>query len=90
MRGGGGGGGSGGGSGGGLGGGGGSGGGLGGGDGGEGGGGDGVRKHELAGPLMGLVQVNFAWNAVAPANIPFRDPVVAADPVHVEMSWLNA
>ena len=28
--------------------------------GGEGGGGDGVRKHELAGPVTALVQVNFA------------------------------
>ena len=57
--------------------------------GGEGGGGDGVRKHELAGPVMGSVHEYFAWNAVASRNM-LLCADVAADPVHVEMSWLNA
>jgi len=44
-------------------------------------------SHELAGPEV--LQVYFAWNAVAPENI-LDCAVVAAVPVHEEMSWLNA
>ena len=64
----------------------------GGGDGGE-GGGEGATQsllivsHELAGPEV--PHVYFARNAVAPSNIKLCD-VVAAVPVHEEMSWLNA
>ena len=36
-----------------------------------------------------MVHVNLSWNAVAPENI-FVCAVVAADPLHEEMSWLNA
>jgi hypothetical protein len=48
-----------------------------------------IVSHELAGPVTALVHVNLSWNAVAPENI-FVCAVVAADPVHEEMSWLNA
>ena len=48
-----------------------------------------IVSHELAGPVMGSVHVNLAWNAVAPENI-FVCAVVAAGPVHEEMIWLNA
>ena len=71
------------------------GGGEGGGDGGGGGegGGEGaihvlsIVSHELAGPEVS--HVYFARNAVAPENIVLC-AVVAAVPVHEEMSWLNA
>ena len=55
------------------------------------GGGDGATQsllivsHELAGPVMGSVHVNLAWNAVAPRNMSVC-AVVAAVPVHEEMS----
>ena len=39
--------------------------------------------------MTALVHVYLAWNAVAPENI-HSCTVVAADPVHEEMSWLNA
>jgi len=75
------------------------GGGKGGGEGGGGGGGGGegggegafqvllIVSHELAGPEVS--HVYFARNAVAPENIVLC-AVVAAVPVHEEMSWLNA
>ena len=46
-----------------------------------------IVSHELAGPEV--PHVYFAWNAVAPENIS-DCAVVAAVPVHEEMSWLNA
>ena len=78
------------------------GGGKGGGEGGGGGGGGGegggegafqvllIVSHELAGPEVS--HVYFARNAVAPENIGKKVlcAVVAAVPVHEEMSWLNA
>ena len=48
-----------------------------------------LSTHEFGGPVMALVHENFAWNADAPENIS-SCAVVAADPVHEEMSWLNA
>ena len=64
----------------------------GGGEGGEGGGEGAIHvlsivSHELAGPEVS--HVYFARNAVAPENIKLC-AVVAAVPVHEEMSWLNA
>jgi len=64
----------------------------GGGEGGEGGGEGAIQvlsivSHELAGPEV--PHVYFARNAVAPENIKLC-AVVAAVPVHEEMSWLNA
>ena len=46
-----------------------------------------IVSHELAGPEVS--HVYFARNAVAPSNIVLC-AVVAAVPVHEEMSWLNA
>ena len=46
-----------------------------------------IVSHELAGPEVS--HVYFARNAVAPENIVLC-AVVAAVPVHEEMSWLNA
>ena len=46
-----------------------------------------IVSHELAGPEV--PHVYFARNAVAPENI-ILCAVVAAVPVHEEMSWLNA
>ena len=46
-----------------------------------------IVSHELAGPEV--PHVYFARNAVAPENIKLC-AVVAAVPVHEEMSWLNA
>ena len=46
-----------------------------------------IVSHELAGPEVS--HVYFARNAVAPSNIKLC-AVVAAVPVHEEMSWLNA
>ena len=74
------------------------GGGGGGGEGGEGGGEGGgggatqvllIVLHELAGPVTASVHANFARNAEASKNI-LVCAVVAADPVHEEMLWLNA
>ena len=48
-----------------------------------------LSTHEFAGPVTASVHVNFARNAVASRNISVC-AVVAADPVHEEMSWLNA
>ena len=49
-----------------------------------------IVSHELAGPEVS--HVYFARNAVAPENIGKKVlcAVVAAVPVHEEMSWLNA
>ena len=46
-----------------------------------------IVSHELAGPEV--PHVYFARNAVAPENIKLC-AVIAAVPVHEEMSWLNA
>ena len=46
-----------------------------------------IVSHELAGPEVS--HVYFARNAVAPENIKLC-AVIAAVPVHEEMSWLNA
>ena len=51
--------------------------------------GEGPTVHELAGPVTAWSHVYFARNAVAPENIKLC-AVVAAVPVHEEMSWLNA
>ena len=48
-----------------------------------------LSTHEFAGPALVLVHANFARNAVASRNMSVC-AVVAADPVHEEMSWLNA
>ena len=48
-----------------------------------------IVSHEFAGPVTALVHENFARNAVASRNMSVC-AVVAADPVHEEMSWLNA
>jgi len=48
-----------------------------------------LSTHELAGPETALVHVNFARKAVASRNMSVC-AVVAANPVHEEMSWLNA
>ena len=66
----------------------------GGGEGGEGGGEGATQEilivlHELAGPVTASVHANFARNAEASKNI-LVCAVVAADPVHEEMLWLNA
>jgi hypothetical protein len=48
-----------------------------------------LGTHELTGPAFASAHVNLAWNTLAPVNILFC-AVVAAVPVHEEMSWLNA
>ena len=48
-----------------------------------------VHAHEIAGPSLTLVHVNLAWKAVACRNMLFC-ATVAAEPVHEEMSRLNA
>ena len=48
-----------------------------------------IVSHELAGPVTESAHANFASNAVAPRNM-LDCAVVAAVPVHEEMSWSNA
>ena len=48
-----------------------------------------LSTRELGGPVTALVHANFARNAVAEVNMS-PCAVVAAVPVHEEMSWLNA
>jgi len=48
-----------------------------------------LSTHELGGPETALVHANFARNAVASRNMS-SCAVVAANPLHEEMSWLNA
>ena len=56
---------------------------------GEGGGGGGGLTHDLAGPSLTSAHINPAWKAVASVNM-LSCAFVAADPVHEEMSRLNA